>query len=108
MKTLRLKETYTQYTVSRNVYGDEILTQIGSGLCLFRDIQNLGQTNNFEGIQVDGIFWFASSDAKNMGDVVGIYGNLYRIAQVTIARERITSNSIHFYKCTATLLRQVS
>lgn len=109
MKALRLRESYTQYTVGRNAYGDEELAKVGSGICLFRNISQLNRGVNFrEEVQIHGIFWFAPTDPHYKGDVIGYQGQLYRLEQIIIGAQRLTTDTVHFYKCTASLLRQIS
>lgn len=108
MKALRLKETYTSYSNTRNVYGDEVLTPTGTGLCLFRNISSEDYAADMETATTEGIFWFAPTDPHVKGDVIGFNGQLYRLERITVARERLTTNAVHFYKCTASFLRQIS
>lgn len=111
MKQLRLKESYTQYAnVTRNAYGDNVPGAItGTGLCLYRDISTLNSNVNYrDEVNIQGIFWFAPSDPHNKADIIEYNGVFYRLEQVVKGKELVSSNNVHFYKCTASLLRQLS
>lgn len=108
MKQLRLKETCTQYRVTRNRYGDVVMTKIGSLNCLFRNISQLMLNANREEVQIEGIFWFDSKSTVAMGDIIQFSGLNYRIEKFNRARERLTTNAVHFLKCEVSLVRQLS
>ena len=108
MKSLRLRETCTQFTTTRNRYGDIVLTPIGTILCLFRNESALILNANREEVNVNGIFWFAPDATVKQGDVIQFNGIHYRLEGVTIANQRLTTNATHFIKCTASILRQIS
>lgn len=109
MKKLRLKESCTQYTVTRNRYGDIKLTLVGSILCLYRNIEQLNRGVNYrEEANIQGIFWFDSSATVKEGDIVGYNGQLFRVENLVTAKELLTSNSVHFLKCQVSLYRAIS
>lgn len=109
MKKLRLKETATQYTVTRNRYGDLVLSNPQTILCLYRDITQLSTGVNFrEELNIVGIFWFDPSSNIHQGDVVGFNGQLYRIENRTNAKALLTSNAVQFIKCQVSLYRAIS
>lgn len=109
MKKLRLKESCTQYTVARNRYGDLKLTSLGSLLCLYRNLEQLNRGVNFrEEAVIQGMFWFDGTATVKIGDVIGYNGQLFRIENVVTAKELLTSNSIHFFKCEVSLYRAIS
>jgi len=109
MKKLRLKESCTQYSVTRNRYGDLQLTTVGTLLCLYRNLEQLNRGVNFrEEANIQGMFWFDPSATVKIGDVIGYNGQLFRIEDVVTAKELLTSDSIHFFKCQVSLYRAIS
>ena len=109
MKKLRLKESCTQYTVSRNRYGDIVMTTVGSLLCLYRNLEQLNRGVQFrEEANIQGQFWFDPSATVKIGDVIGYNGQLFRIENVVTAKELLTSNSVHFLKCQVSIYRAIS
>lgn len=109
MRRLRLTETATQYTTTRNRYGDLELVIAGYINCLYRNLSMLDRNVNFrEEIQIQGIFWFEPDATVKQGDVIGYMGNLYRLEQVTIAKSLLTRDDVHFIKCSASLYRAIS
>lgn len=109
MKKLRLKESCTQYTVSRSRYGDLCLTTVGSLLCLYRNTDRLNRGVNFrEEVQIEGMFWFDGSATVKLGDVIGYNNQLFRIEDVVTAKELLTSNSVNFYRCAVSIYRAIS
>lgn len=108
MKKLRLKESATQYTTTRNRYGDLVLANVGTISCLFRDISMLSNMNQREQVDIKGLFWFDPAATVAKGDVVGYQGQLYRLEEVTRAKDLLKSDTIQFIKCTATLYRAIS
>ena len=109
MKKLRLKESCTQYTVTRNRYGDIKLTSVGSLLCLYRNIEQLNRGVNFrEDVQIQGIFWFDPSATVNEGDVIGYSGQLFRIENIVKAKDLLLSDTVQFIKCQVSLYRAIS
>lgn len=107
MKQLRLKESCTQYTTTRNRYGDLVLTSVGTILCLYRDVSELTR-NQREESNIQGIFWFSGSATVAKGDVIGYGGLLYRLERITNAKTLLTYDSVHFIKATASLYRSIS
>lgn len=109
MKKLYLKESCTQYSVTRNRYGDFKLTTVGSLLCLYRDVNQLTRGVNYrEEMNVIGIFWFDPTATVKIGDVIGYNGQLYRIETFTNAKQLVTTNQTHFLKCAVSLYRSIS
>ena len=109
MKKIRLKESCTQYTVTRNRYGDLVLSPVGSLLCLYRNIQQLNRGVNFrEEIQIQGLFWFDGSATVKEGDVIGYGGQLLRIENLVTAKTLLTQNTVNFLKAQVSLYRAIS
>lgn len=110
MKKLRLIDTCTQYTTTRNRYGDLELTAGRSLACLYRDISMLNRGVNFreEITATQGIFWFAPDSGIKQGDVVKYGGLLYRMETVTNAKDLLRRNQVQFIKCDASIYRAIS
>ena len=109
MKKLRLKESCTQYTVTRNRYGDLILATVGSLLCLYRNIDKLQRGTNFrEEMQIQGEFWFDPTASVKIGDVIGYNSQLFRIEDVVTAKSLLTSNQVQFFRCAVSVYRAIS
>ena len=109
MKKLRLKESCTQYSVTRNSHGDLQLTTVGSLLCLYRNIEQLNRNVNFrEEVDIQGMFWFDGSATVHEGDVIGYNNALYRIENIVTAKELLTSNSTNFFRCAVSIYRSIS
>jgi hypothetical protein len=91
------------------MHGDEVLTSVGTILCLYRNISTLNRNVNYrEEVNIQGIFWFDSSTPVGEGDIIGYNSQLYRLEQVVTAKELLTSDAVHFYKCSASLYRAIS
>lgn len=110
MKKLRLKESCTQYSVKRDRYGDMKLTEVGTILCLYRDISLLNRNVNFrEEVQIQGIFWFdPAATTLKQGDIIGYNGLLYRLEDVTNAKTLLTQDTLNFIKSSVSLYRAIS
>ncbi len=109
MKTLRLRESCTRYTVTRNRYGDFSLTNQGILNCLYRDISTLNRdVNSADEVAIQGIFWFDPTSSFTKGDVIGYASQFYLVQKVIVAKELVTSNRIHFIKCEVSLYRSIS
>lgn len=109
MKKLRFKDTCTKYTVARNRYGDLELSNPQTILCLFRDISMMLNSVQYrEETNILGLFWFDPTAQVKKSDVISFNGVLYRIEQVTNAKELLTSNAVSFIKCTVSLYRAIS
>lgn len=109
MRQLQLTETATQYTATRNRYGDLGLAGGATVRCLYRDISRLDRNVQFsENVSIQGIFWFDPSSTVRKGTVIGYQGQLYRIENVTVAKQLVTTGSVHFIKCHASLYRSIS
>lgn len=109
MKNIRLKESCTQYSVTRNGHGDLQLTNLGSILCLYRNIEQLNRGVNFrEEVQIQGMFWFAGTATVNEGDVIGYNNQYFRIENIVKAKTLLTQNSLNFIKCQVSIYRTVS
>lgn len=109
MKKIRLKESCTQYTVTRNRYGDLVLTTVGSLLCLYRNLQQLNRGVNYrEEIQIQGQFWFDGSATVKEGDVIGYNGQLFRVENLVTAKTLLTQNTVNFLKAQVSLYRAIS
>jgi len=109
VKKLHLKESCTQYIVTRNRYGDLQLATVGTILCLYRNIERINRGINFrEEADIIGIFWFDPAATAKIGDVIGYKGQLFRIENVVTAKSLLTSNQIHFLKCEVSIYRGIS
>lgn len=108
MKALSFRETCEQYTVTRNSYGDTLLSHIGSLSCMYRDITGLAEGNHAESQSDSGIFWFPSDSTIKIGDVV-LYNSVhFKISSVNVSKARLTTDATHFLKCGVSILRQLS
>lgn len=109
MKKLRLKDSCTQYTTNRNRYGDLVLTAGKTIACLYRDISQLNRGVNYrEEMNIRGLFWFAPDATIAQGDVVKHDGLLYRIEDITTAKDLLRRNEVQFLKCAVSLYRAIS
>ena len=109
MKKLHLKESATQYTVTRNRYGDLVLTAVGTVLCLYRNIDQLTRGIAYrEDISIIGMFWFDPTATVKIGDVVGYQNQLYRIEGVVTAKNLLTQDQVQFFRCTVSIYRAIS
>jgi len=109
MKKLRLRESCTQYSVTRNRYGDLVLSTVGSLLCLYRNIDKLQRGVNYrEELQIQGMFWFDATASVKIGDVIGYNSQLFRIEDVVTAKTLLTSNQVNFFRCAVSVYRAIS
>ena len=105
----KLTQTATKVVTTRNQYGDLVYGSTSSIDCLYRDISDLTRGNaNREEVEIDGLFWTGPTNALNKGDIYAIDGVYYRVERVIIARDRLRTNTIKFYKAEVTKQRQVS
>lgn len=104
-----MPETCTKYTVSRNRYGDLILSEGVDINCLFRDTSSLlSNVNSREEIHIDGTFWFPPDSNVSQGDVIKYTGQLYRIEGVTNAKDLLFNDIVQFIKAKASFYRGIS
>lgn len=109
MKKLRLRENCTQYSVTRNRYGDLQLTTVGTLLCLYRNLEQIVRGVNYrEEANIQGLFWFDPAATVKIGDVISYNNQLFRIENVVTAKELLTSNAVHFLKCQVSIYRAIS
>lgn len=110
MRKLRLIDSCTKYTVGRNRYGDLELSAGTTISCLYRDKSLLNRGVNYreEITATQGIFWFAADSGIHQGDVVKYNGLLYRMEDVTNAKDLLRRNEVQFIKCSASIYRAIS
>lgn len=108
--TTKLTQTCSKVAVTRNQYGDVVYGATTSNIkCLYRDISTLSRGNaNREEVQLDGLFWLDNDQSPAKGDIYVLDGEYLRIERVIIARDRLSSNTVQFYKCEVTKQRQIS
>ena len=108
--TPKLTQTAYKVSTTRNQYGDSVWGATGSAIpCLYRDISTLGQSSgNREEVTIDGLLWLDNDQTVNKADIYLIDGEYYRIERIVEARDRLSTNSVAFYKCEVTKQRQIS
>jgi hypothetical protein len=104
-----LVETAQKITTTTNEYND---VQYGSSAdtpCLYRSISSLSETGNHEQVRIDGQLWFGASESVVRGDIYYHPNEGYlKVIDITVARTRLTDNSIQFIKTMVQKQRQIS
>jgi len=105
----KLTQQATKYATTRNQYGDDVFGATTTMACLYRDISDLSRGNsNREEVNIDGLLWFGPSVVINKADIFSVNSQFYRVERVIVARDRLRTNTIKFYKCEVSKTRQVS
>lgn len=105
----KLVETATKVTVTRNEYGDTVYGSTSTVSCLYRDISSLQRSANAESVQIDGLLWFAATEAVERGDIYNHSSEGYlRIEKIIKAKTLVTTDTLEFIKCEVTKQRQLS
>lgn len=106
-----LVETATRVATTYNENGDVMYGSTTSVACLFRDISSLSNVQNRYEIGIDGILWFAASEAAYATRGAVYYHpdeGYLRIKLRLPAKRRLVDNTVQFIKCGVEHHRQTS